>query len=279
MYLRSVSYILVFLLLAALTSCYPEWRLAKSYIDSGPDVSILIMPAHYVFKKNLKVDEVESSEELAADALDSALFSNSVFLKDLSDSIFLEAFVNSMIDEFIRLGYTVYTEPMLDSFLFVTGPAYFLNIAQIELEEHYNLHEDQQEFGDYTYYKHVDLNAVTYNFWFELSRLNDESESHRLFFASETINDVVYGYFTENLFTGDIKYKYDLDEIDLGIIYRYAAYFGRRYAGYTYDHLMNRYVAEHWPRDKRLRYYMHYNRENRTLDPTITDRFVEMKEE
>jgi hypothetical protein len=275
---RRIAYIPVLLLLSVLTSCYPEWRLAKSYIDSDPGVSILILPTNYVFKKNLKVEEFDG-KQLQQDALDSALYANSVFLKNLSDSVFLEAFVNSMIDEFVRLGYRVYTESMLDSFLFVQRPAYFLNIAQVELEEHYSMHEDKQEFGEYVYYKNLDLNAVSYNFWFEISELNDDSANHKLFFASQTINDVVYGYFTENLFTGDIKYRYDVDEIDMDIIYRYAAYFGRRYAGYTYDYLMNSYVAEQFPQDKTLRYYMRYNRENNTLDPTINDRFVEMKQE
>ena len=267
------------LILAMLSSCYPEWQLAKSYINSEPEVSVLILPTNYVFKTNLKIEDPDSGKELSDGALDSAKYANSLFLKDIADSIFLETFVNSMIDEFIRFGFDVYTENMLDSFLFLQGPAYFLNIAQIELEEHYTVHEDKQEFGDYTYYKQLDLNAVSYNFWFELSELNDDSESPKLFFASETINDVVYGYFAENLFTGDIKYKYDVDEIDLGIIYRYAAYFGRRYAGYTFDYLMNRHVEEHWPAGKTLRYYMRYNRENNTLDPTINDRFVEMEPE
>jgi hypothetical protein len=276
---RKLIYLPVVVILSILTSCYPEWRLARSYIDSDPGVSILVMPANYIFKKNLKVDELDDTTGFSRDALDSALMANSVFLQRLSDSIFLEAFVNSMIDEFIGLGYRVYTENMLDSFLFAQGPAYFLNIAQIELEEHYNVHEDKQEYGEYVYYKHVDMNAITYNFWFELSELNDESAEPKLFFASETINDVVYGYFSENLFTGDIKYLYDVDELDMDIVYNYAAYFGRRYAGYTFDYLMNRYVEEQWPQEKTLRYYMHYKRENNTLDPTINDRFLEMKQE
>ncbi len=279
MHIRKPAILSFLVLLAALTSCYPEWRLARSYIDSAPEVSILILPANYVFKKNLKVEELDDTTSMSGEALDSALMANSVFLRELSDSIFLEAFVNSMIEEFLRLGYDVYTENMLDSFLFAKGPAWFLNIAQVELEEHYSVHEDKQEFGDYVYYKNVDLNALSYNFWFEMSELNNESESHKLFYASQTINDVVFGYFTENMFTGDIKYKYDVDEIDLDIIYRYAAYFGRRYAGYTFDFLMNRYVEENWQADRTLRYYMQYKRENNTLDPTINDRFIEMKSE
>lgn len=276
---RRISYFISVVLLAVfLTSCYTEWRLAKSYIESEPDVSILILPTNYVFKKNLKVDELEKSDAFTDAQLDSALMENSLFLQAISDSIFLENFINSMIDEFVGMGFKVYTEQMLDSFLFVKTPAYLFNIAQIELEEHYNVHEDKQEFGDFIYFKNVDLNALTYNFWFEMSELNAESESRKVFFASETINDVVYGYFTENLFTGDIKYKYNVNEIDLDIIYRYSGYFGRQCAGYTFDYLMNQYIENNWPPEKTLRYYMQYKRENKSLDPTINDRFIELKE-
>lgn len=276
---KPILYFLFLLLAAGLfPSCYPEWKLARSYIELEKDVSILVLPSNYVFKKNLKVDELKESESFSERELDSALIANSLFLSEVSDSVFLEQFVNSLIEEFILLGYQVYTEQTLDSFLFLKSPAYILNIAQIELEEHYNVHEDKQEFGDLVYFKNVDLNAISYNFWFELSELNGGEGERELFFASETINDVVFGYFTENIYTGDVKYKYNLDEIDLDIIYRYCSIFGQRYAGYTYDYLMNKYLDEHWPPDKRRRYYMQYKRDNNTLDPTLENKFIRLEE-
>jgi len=251
--------------------------MARSYIDSEHDISIMILPADYIFKKNLKVKEAGHIKDMTDMQKDSALMENSSFLKSVSDSIVLETFINSLIIEFEKLGFKVYTESQLDSFLFIKTPAYIFNIAQIELEEHYNVHEDQQDFGDYTYHKSVDLNAISYNFWFELSELNDGNEDTKLLYASETINDVVYGYFAENIFTGNIKYKYNVNEIDLNVIYRYCGIFGERNAGYTYDYLMNKYIIENWPPDKTHRFYMQYKRQNNTLDPTINDKFEEME--
>jgi len=200
-------YIIIFVFSLLLTSCYPEYKLAKSYIETEQDISIMILPTNYVFKKNLKVKEAGDIKDMTDMQKDSTLMANSSFLKNISDSIVLETFINSLIIEFEQLGFKVYTESQLDSFLFIKTPAYIFNIAQIELEEHYNVHEDQQDFGDYTYHKTVDLDAISYNFWFELSELNDATENTKLLYASETINDVVYGYFTENMFTGSIKYK------------------------------------------------------------------------
>jgi hypothetical protein len=275
--MKSAFSIVIIGFIFLLASCYPEYKMARSYIDSKPDVSILILPTNDVFKKNLKVIEENDSIEMTEMQKDSALMTNSSFLKNISDSIVLETFINSMIIEFEEFGFKVYTEGQLENFLFIKTPAYILNIAQIELEEHYSVHEDQQDMGDYTYYKSVDLNAISYNFWFELSELNNEKADTKLLYASETINDVIYGYFAQNMFTGEVKYKYNVTEIDLDVIYRYCSIFGERIAGYTFDYLMNKYIGENWPPDKNLRFYMQYKRQNNTLDPTINDKFVELE--
>ena len=277
--MNSLRLLLYFILLSVLlSSCYAEWKMAKAYIESKPDIAILILPANYVFKKNQKIDNQKELKNLSEPEKDSVLMAKSSLLKDVSDSIFLERFINSLYTEFEDLGFTVYTENYLDSFLFIQTPAYIFNIAQIELEELYTVYEDQQDFGDLTYFKNFDLNAINYSFWFELSELNDGKENTKLFYISETINDQIYGYFAENIFTGDVNYKYNITEIDLDVIYHYCDIYGRRHAGYTFDYIMNKYITENWPSNKRIPYYMHYNRENNTLDLTLEDKFILIEE-
>ena len=264
--------------LLSLTSCYPEWKLGKTFIDSKPDISVMILPADYVFKNNLKRDEIGDTAGLTNLEKDSLLLAKSLFLKDLSDSVFLESFINSMISEFDKLGLKVYMDNSSDSFLFFKSPSYILNIAQLQLEEGYHDYKDSDDFGGNTYYKAFQTNAVTFNSWLELTQLNPKKEGRKLFFVSETIADIVDGYFTENLLTGEIKYKYQVMEIDLDIIYYYCEVLGARYAGYTYDYLMNEYIRSHFPAGKKRHYYMHYNRPNNTLDPTFEERFELMEE-
>ena len=238
----------------------------------------MILPANYVFKNNLKRDEIGDTSSLTSQEIDSLLFAKSLFLKDVSDSVFLETFINSMITEFEKLGFKVYLENVADSFIFFQSPSYILNIAQLQLEEGYNEFKDSDDFSGNTYYKSFQTNAVTYNTWLEITQLNPKKEGRKLFFASETIADIVDGYFTENLLTGQIKYKYQIMEIDADIIYHYCEVLGARYAGYTYDYFMNTYIMNHFPPGKKRNFYMHYNRSNNTLDATWDERFELMEE-
>ncbi len=237
----------------------------------------MILPIDYLFKTSLKIEKIGDTTGMSEWEIDSTLYANSLFLKNISDSVFLETFINSLIMEFEKLGFTVYTENYIDSFLFFQTPAYLFNIAQIELEEHTFEFEDSELIRGTEYFKKLDLNALTINTWLELSTLNAE-EGRELFFADETIADIVDGHFGENLFTGDVKYNYRIIEMDEDIVYRYCELLGRRYAGYTYDYLMNTYVQQNFPSNKKLRFYMHYNRANKTLDTTAEDRFVLLEE-
>jgi hypothetical protein len=268
---------LFFIVAFVVVACYPEYKLARSFIKADKDISILVLPTNYVFKENLKRSEAGDTSGLTGTQVDSLLMAKSILLKDLSDSIFLETFINSMMIEFEKLGFKVYNQSYLDSILFIKSPAYIFNIGQILMEEHYNKYKDQEMIGDYEYYKTIDQNALTFNFWFELGELNNEQQDPKLFFTSETINDLVTGYFIENPFTGSVKYKYNVSEIDLDIVYDYGAILGERYAGYTFDYLMNDYIQENWELYREPYFYMHYKRYNKTLDPAEEERFIEME--
>ncbi|MCB0822719.1 MAG: hypothetical protein KDC09_08490 [Bacteroidales bacterium] len=269
-----IFYLLAFL---SLVSCYPEYKLAHTFIKSDKDISVMVLPTYVVFKDNLKTGEVKGLKKMSETEADSALLANSIFLKDISDSIFLERFTNSFLIELEALGIKVYNESYADSFLYLPSEAYIINVAQILLEEHYNRHEDKETIGEYEYFKTVDQNALTYNFWFEFTQVRNEKTPPKLFYTSETINDLVNGYFVENPFTGSVKYKYSVSEIDLDIIYEYAEILGQRYAGYFYDYLMNGFIYYNWTQKREPYFWMHYKRYNNTLDPDDDARFMEME--
>ncbi len=269
---------LLFVFATALFSCSTEQKMAREFVESKPNISILILPVDYFFKKSLKRDEVGDTSVMTSFQVDSTALANSIFLKDVSDSAFLEIYINSMFNEFERLGITVYDESHLESFLFIQTQAYILSIAQIELEEYYTVQEESQEIGDFVYHKNITLNAVSINSWFELNRLNPKEEGHELFYATEEISDFVDGYFSHNIFTGDVQFKYVKREMETEDIYHYCDILGQRYAGYAYDYIMNEHITEHFPAGKERRNFMRYNRANRTIDPAEANRFIFLEE-
>jgi hypothetical protein len=272
---KNTSHIFSLIIFAVLfISCSMERKMAREFVESKPDISVLVLPLNSVFKNNLKRDNIGDTSKMTPYQVDSAALANSLFLNEISDSAFLETYINSMFKEFERLGITVYDESHLNDFLFIQTPAYILSIAQIELEEYYSLQEESEEFGDYVYHKDISLNAVSLNSWFELTRLNPKEEGHELFYVSEEISDFVDGYFSQNIFTGDVQFKYVEREMETDDIYRYCAILGKRYAGYTFDYIMNESITENFPIGKERRNYMRYNRANHTIDPAEGDRFI-----
>ena len=261
-----------------LTSCSYDRKLAKQFVESEPDISILVMPTNEILKINMKRDELgEDTINMEWWQIDSLLMANSLFLKDISDSIFLEAYYNSFFDELDKLHIKTYTEDYIDSFLFMKSPAFLLNIAQIEVDEYIKEFRDSEEYDDFVYSKTLPLNAVSISTWFEISRMNNNNDSRRVFFAEDEVTDNAYGYFSENLFTGRVSYKYFLREMELEDIYRKCQDLGRKYAGYVFDYIMNSYISRNFPPDRKRQYYMHYKRSLNSFEPAYENRFILME--
>lgn len=278
MILQKKPHIFILLFIITLFSCSTERKMAREFVESKPDISILILPVDYFYKKNLKRDKLDDTSGMNSFQVDSVALANSMFLNEVSDSAFLEIYINSMFDELEHLGVTIYDESHLENFLFIQSPAYILSIAQIELEEYFTVQEESQEIGDFVYHKNITLNAVGINSWFELTRLNPKEEGHELFYASEEISDFVDGYFSHNIFTGDVQFKYVNRKMETEDIYRDCKILGQRYAGFTFDYIMNEHITEHFPAGKERRNFMRYNRANRTIDPAEENRFIFLEE-
>ncbi len=274
-YHKYIQVLLLPVLIFLFSSCSYDRKLARQFVESNPDISILVIPVNEIIKINLKRDELgDDTTDMDWWQIDSALMANSLFLKDISDSIFLETYYNSFFDELDKLHIKTYTEEYIDSFLFINSPAFLLNIAQIEVDEYIKEFRDSEEFNDFVYSKTLPLNAISVSTWFEISRLNNDKDSRRVFFAEDEISDNAYGYFSENLFTGQVSYKYFIREMELGDIYRKLEDLGAKYAGYVFDYIMNSYISRNFPPDRKRKYYMHYKRSLNSFEPAYENRFI-----
>jgi hypothetical protein len=239
---------------------------------------VLVIPPDYLFKNSLKEWEIDSADELDDRTLDSILYEKSLFLKYIDDSTFVDYYMSNYLSEMEALGFRVYPQDSLISFLSGRSNAFIINIAQLELEEYVMPIKEEAQFGYYLYYEVIDLNAVNLNSWFEISRVNEE-EDKALFFASQFLTDELEGYFRNFYSTGEVQFRYEIDTLLLDQIYKLGALAGYLYAGYTFDYLMNRYLDHRMEADglRRSPIYYHYERQRRFLGVAEEeDRFIPM---
>jgi hypothetical protein len=262
-----------------LLSCSIERKIAREYIENDTTRSVLVIPPDYVFKTSLKSYEIDSAGFLNEWVLDSMLWEKSLFLKYISDSLFLDYYFENYYAEMEALGFTVYREDSLMLFLSGKTNAYIVNLAQLELEEYVMPIEEEEQFGEYLYYEVIDLNAINANSWFEISRVNEE-EDKVLFFTSHYLTDEMQGAFRYYYFTGDVTFSYNIDTLLVEEIYRLGALIGHIYAGYTFDYLLNKYIDKrmHEEGENRSDIYFHYNRQKNYLAPAKeNERFIPLE--
>jgi len=278
MLVKSSKYyiLLIFLFLSALfnTSCTPEQKLARNFTKTLPEIDLQLFTPDNLFKFNHKGEEIEGFSGLTDTQQDSALYYNSKFMQYVDDSIFLEHYMNSFIDELRALGFKVYLDHSVDSFLQHRPQSYIVNISQVQLDEYKFPVEDTEPYGDSMLYQSFQLNGVDASSWFELNKINVPNPKKTVLYSSFTASDGFEGRFVMNTFTLDIQYKYKIDSLKTKDIYDLAEYSGKRNASYLFDYFMNQYVALQLESlNIGTQTWLHYNRFNKSFTPTEEERF------
>jgi len=261
----------LFILLMA--SCSMEKKLAQTFIDTRPEIDLQLFTPDILFKFNHKGEEIEGFNALSDSQQDSALYVNSKFIQFVDDSIYLEQYMNSFIDELRAIGFNVFLDHSVDSFLQRKPQSYVINISQVQLDEYKFPLVDSEPFEDTVYTRSFKLNAVDASAWFELSKLNTPNPKKTVLYSSFTASDGFDGNFLINTFTRDIQYKYKIDSLKLRDINDLADYTGWKDASYIFDFFMNQYIAFHLPKGMEPLYFLHYDRFHKTFSPAEDDMF------
>jgi len=267
--LKNKPYLIFLLFLPILlTSCLEERKIAGTFVRERPEINLLVFPTDLVYKYNHKGEMIPDFDQLSEMAQDSALYASSSYIQHLSDSVILENYMNHFLDELRLLGFKVYLNDAIDSFMTGKPQSYVLNIAQLQLDEYNYPLEDKEEYEDTLYYKKFDLNAVDFSSWFELSKVNPETKRTTLLYATFTSYDTFDGSFYVDPWTMDIRYRYRIDTLTTHDIYDMATYLGKKHAEYLYDFFMNQYIVYHLPKGEYPLYYYHYSRQRNAIFPT-----------
>jgi len=258
---------------AGLHSCLPERKVANTFIESPHMITLAVNPPAAVFKFNHKGEAVAGFDSMTQARQDSALWSSSRYVQFISDSIVLENYMNSLIDELRASGFNVYLEGAYDSVLAGKPQSYLFEISQVQLDEYYYPLEDEDSFLDTIYFKKFNLNAVDFSCWFNLRKIGSGKSRKTLLYSTNTAYDTFDGRFFNDPFSGTVRYKYTIDTLKISDVYDMAKYLGKKHAGYLYDFFLNQYVAKHMPEGYDEEIYYHYDRTRKTLSPATEDRF------
>lgn len=264
----ALSVVLVFFV-----SCSPSRRLAGEYVSaSSKSTGVYLIPAGYLEKSNLKRYPSADMDGLTRIQRDSIRLARSLFLKAVSDSVFLERFVNTYMDELRSLGLRVCLDgpdslscpPKKESFV--------VRMEQVELRESVIRMTDEQFIINALYQKDIDLQSVSLHAWFAIHRLNQQP-SNRLLYAGNYISDeIIESGFGRDENTGKIVHFKKTDLLELNAIYNMAEALGRKYASYTYDYLLNEYIYRARSGNTGGNYY-HYNRFKNKIEIAGESRF------
>ena len=261
--LKSNSFIRFILLLIVVSglfyACSPEKKIAKEFVYNGGKRYALVIPPDYIFKYNRKEWLLDSiKENLTPDQKDSVLWELSTLVKDIDDSIYILKFIRGYDYKLAEFGFDVFSPKYTGVFMEKDSNAYVINIPQIEMEETIYPYKDETVIGGYTYFHQHYLNALDVSTWFEISKVNDTAEN-KVLFANNILTDDLESTFEYDDLTDQVKYFYKIDTLTVNDVYKLAVLLGKRYAQYTYDYLMNKYILEHKKEGDTLMYYWHYD--------------------
>jgi hypothetical protein len=272
----------LFLVLAVLglsfQACSSERKVAIAYTKKAPSISIMVLKPAQLFKVNQKVYLLDSIGSVSPEKKAAVLLENSLFLKQLNDTLFIANYMLGYTKELTKFEFNVYTESEMDTFMQLDSNTVQISVAQIELEETlYTFRDETQVFGQQYYHDH-NLNAVYVNSWFEISPLNKEPQVSSVYFATDMLVDQVDGVFDYDQFSGEMRYMFNIDSINTDMLYNFAYDLGRVYAGYTFDYLMNKDIDKNVPEEKRTERYWRFDPYSTTFFLAGDDRFISLDE-
>ncbi len=276
---KNITWLLIgIIVLIGLTSCNPEKQLAIDFASKTNQKSILIISPDFLFKKSLKTYILDSIEHNRKDNEDSLLIVHSKYLNELNDSLFLANYVLGYAKSLTNFGFRVFNQNQAEQFLRIDSNTYQVNIAQIELEETlYTFRDEMNVYDQYFYHDH-NLNAIYVNSWFEYSNTNEVATKQQVYFTTDLITDIPDGSFDYDIFSGKLRYSYNIDSLEVGSLYSFAYRIGSEYAKYTFDLLLNDELNKKIPPSERSDYYWRYNPMQNQFFPADDDRFIPLSD-
>ncbi len=104
------------------------------------------------------------------------------------------------------------------------------------------------------------------------------ASDEQLYFATDMITDDFEGDFHADVFAGEMRFVYNIDTLQTESLYDFAFLLGRKYASYTMDLLLNKYLDKNVPEGKRSETYWRFDPYRKDFFPEEENKFIPMDE-
>lgn len=209
-------------LLAVMTfaSCGSEFRLANKFVAQSPQVQVAVY-----FPEAAQVTLIPDDSGEYSHVLDS-----------VDQNQFLDVMYAAYAEELGTYRLNVYL-PEDPDHVQVDSLHWLVILSQVEMQGLYTDYVDQLYDFIEVYEYPFSLNTVNVASWFDLN----DGEWHPTVYDEYNLRDDFRSYVTRSRENGT-QYHYDITPLKANDVYDFAVYLGRRYAAFTYDYMMNRFV-------------------------------------
>ena len=203
-----------------LTGCGSEFKLASKFVSQSNDMHVAVY-----FPEEAKVTLVQDTDGTYTHVLDS-----------LNQDMFLDIMYAAYADELGRYQLNVYIPDDPDA-VQVDSTHWLVLLSQVEIQGLFTDYVDElYDFVDvYTYT--YPLNTVNVASWFDVN----DGEWRPTLFDEYNLTDDFDSHVSYSRQEGT-QYHYNITPLKLKDVYDFAVFLGKRYAAFTYDYMMNRYV-------------------------------------
>ena len=265
----------IVVLALSIQACSIERKTAVAFTKKANGTRLIVLQPDQLFKINQKLYLLDSLGPVDKGREAEVLLENSLFLKDLNDSRFVDNYMLGYKNELARFGFDVYDASTMDKVPAMDSNVIQVSVAQIELEETlYPFRDEAQIYGQNYFHDHQ-LNAVFINSWFDITPGNHKSS---IYFATDMLVDQVESTFDYDVFSDQVRYMYNLETMSTDMLYQFAYDLGRVYAGYTFDYLLNTELDRVLPPEDRTDRYWRYDPFSQTFFLAGEDRFISLDE-
>ena len=207
------------LLAVLLSSCGTEIKLASKFVGSAKPRAAVYFP------EEAQVTYIPDADGNYPNMLDS-----------LDQNAFLDIMYAAYAKEMKVYGVEVYIPEDQDN-VPVDSLNWLVVLSKVEIQGLYTDYVDRlfNFFDDYEYT--VSLNTVNVAAWFDC---NDGQWLPTQFDEYNLMED--FDSYLTKVDADKMEYHYDITPLKMKDIYDYAVFLGKRYAGFTYNYMMNRYI-------------------------------------